>query len=67
MSVTEFVVIDSTGKEVDWVDPVKKVWQTKCYWYVTNGASSLLTGKEFIYRFWKYDGWQYITRVKEDI
>lgn len=58
----EFVVINADGKEVDYIDPVKKVWETECYWYVTNGERSIITGKEFVYRFWKYPQWKYITR-----
>lgn len=58
----EFVVINADGKEVGWVDPVEKVWETKCYWYVANGTKSLLSDKPYVYRFWKYPRWEYITR-----
>ena len=55
----EFVVINSNGKEVDWIDPVEEndIRETKYYWYVDNGYG--------IYRFRKRKGWQYIHREKE--
>lgn len=55
----EFVVINSDGKEVDWVDPVEDwgIRETRCYWIVQNGYGE--------YRFWKREGWQYIHREKE--
>ena len=45
----EFVVIDDSGREVDWVDPVVKVWETRCYWNVKNGGQSMFPPyKDFV-------------------
>lgn len=52
----EFVVIDDTGKERDWIDPVVSTRETKCYWFVENGYSSKP------YKVFKHKGWQYIVR-----
>jgi len=58
----EFVVINNDGKEIDWVDPVETIRETKHYWFVTNGTRSLIYGTLNKYRFWKYDNYQYIQR-----
>ena len=66
MSV-EFVVIDDKGKEIDSVDPVETIRETKNYWFVTNGTRSLIYGTLNKYRFWKYENYQYIQReLKEN-
>ncbi len=51
----EAVLINNKGKEIDWVDPVRKHWETKHYWYVDNGA--------YVYRFWKYKDYKLIIRT----
>ncbi len=52
----EFVALDPTGKERDWIDPVMGVTETETKFVVDNGYHS--------YEVIKQPNWKYITREK---
>jgi hypothetical protein len=32
-----FVVMDATGKEIDWIDPLRSFSESESHWVVSNG------------------------------
>jgi len=56
-TMQEFVEIDETGNERDWINPVISMQETEAGFVIDNGCHT--------YEVIKQKGWKYITRIKE--